>query len=199
MPPVLGSKTHPQPLPGGEQNPPPTPPRRGAEPTPNPSQEGAEPTPNPSQEGAEPTPNPSQEGAEPTPNPSQEGSGEEIPQVLSNIVLKLMAKTAEERYQSAFGIKADLEECLHQLLSNGEIAEFTLGSQDISAKFQIPQKLYGREVEKLKPYLQHLRESVVIRHLSFVIRHLSFVIRQKNKTNNKQQTTKDKQQKTKDK
>jgi len=75
------------------------------------------------------------------------GRREEIPQALSEIVMKLMAKTAEERYQSTFGIKADLEECLHQLLSNGEIVDFPLGSQDISDKFQIPQKLYGREVE----------------------------------------------------
>ena len=70
-----------------------------------------------------------------------------IPKALSDIVRKLMAKTAEERYQSSWGIKADLEECLHQLQTKGEISEFPLGSQDISDKFQIPQKLYGRETE----------------------------------------------------
>ncbi|HEY9613479.1 ATP-binding protein, partial [Allocoleopsis sp.] len=71
----------------------------------------------------------------------------EIPFALSDIVMKLMAKTAEERYQSAWGIKADLEECLKQFQIKGEISEFPLASQDISDKFQIPQKLYGREKE----------------------------------------------------
>jgi len=69
-----------------------------------------------------------------------------VPKPLSDIVMKLMAKTAEERYQSAWGLKADLELCLAQLQENN-ISEFTLGSQDISDKFQIPQKLYGREGE----------------------------------------------------
>ncbi|MBD2128120.1 trifunctional serine/threonine-protein kinase/ATP-binding protein/sensor histidine kinase [Microcoleus sp. ZQ-A2] len=71
----------------------------------------------------------------------------EIPLPVSNIVMKLMAKTAEERYQSAFGIKADLELCLTQLKSDGKIVEFPLAQSDISDKFQIPQKLYGREAE----------------------------------------------------
>jgi len=69
------------------------------------------------------------------------------PKVVSDIVMKLMAKTAEERYQSAWGIKADLEKCLEQLQSEGEISEFPLANQDISDKFQISQKLYGREQE----------------------------------------------------
>ncbi|MEG4914683.1 serine/threonine-protein kinase, partial [Microcoleus sp. B7-D4] len=71
----------------------------------------------------------------------------EIPQILSDIVMKLMGKNAEERYQSAIGIKADLEECLNQLHSNNNISFFSLGCQDISDRFQIPQKLYGRERE----------------------------------------------------
>ncbi|MEG4858815.1 AAA family ATPase [Microcoleus sp. K1-B6] len=70
-----------------------------------------------------------------------------IPQAVSSIVMKLMAKTAEERYQSAWGIKADLAECLDRLQETGEISSFPLGTQDISDKFQIPQKLYGRETE----------------------------------------------------
>ncbi|WP_236508573.1 ATP-binding protein, partial [Tychonema sp. BBK16] len=71
----------------------------------------------------------------------------EIPQAVSDIVMKLLAKTAEERYQSAWGLKADLESCLFQLQTAGLISEFTLGSQDISDKFKIPQKLYGRQRE----------------------------------------------------
>ena len=71
----------------------------------------------------------------------------EIPQIISDIVMKLMAKTAEERYQSAWGLKADLENCLFQLQTKGSISFFPLASSDISDKFQIPQKLYGREAE----------------------------------------------------
>ncbi|HEY9613331.1 hybrid sensor histidine kinase/response regulator, partial [Allocoleopsis sp.] len=73
--------------------------------------------------------------------------GEPCPKAVSDIVMKLMAKTAEERYQSAWGLKADLEECLFQLHANGTISGFPLGSRDVSDKFQIPQKLYGRESE----------------------------------------------------
>jgi len=72
---------------------------------------------------------------------------EEIPKAVSGIVMKLMAKTAEERYQTAWGLKADLETCWHQLQSSGQISDFSLASQDISDNFQIPQKLYGREEE----------------------------------------------------
>src|SRR4028118_775436 len=71
----------------------------------------------------------------------------EIPKAVSDMVMKLLAKTAEERYQSAWGLKADLQECLAKLQNNGQIAEFPLGRRDISDKFQIPQKLYGREQE----------------------------------------------------
>ena len=71
----------------------------------------------------------------------------EIPKAISDIVQKLMAKNAEDRYQSAYGIKTDLEECLNQLQSNGKIDNFTLANHDVSGKFQIPQKLYGREEE----------------------------------------------------
>ncbi|MBD1924655.1 AAA family ATPase [Microcoleus sp. FACHB-831] len=70
-----------------------------------------------------------------------------IPPVVSEIIIKLLSKTAEDRYQSAFGLKADLENCLNQLQKNGSIKSFPLGLQDISDKFQIPQKLYGREQE----------------------------------------------------
>ena len=71
----------------------------------------------------------------------------DLPTALCEIVMKLMAKNAEERYQSAYGIQSDLEVCLQQLQTTNRIAVFALGSQDISDKFQIPQKLYGRERE----------------------------------------------------
>jgi PAS domain S-box-containing protein len=70
-----------------------------------------------------------------------------IPKVVSNIILKLMAKNASDRYQSAWGIKADLANCVHQLASIGQIDRIQLGLQDVSNQFQIPQKLYGRDKE----------------------------------------------------
>ncbi|MGI0493707.1 AAA family ATPase [Alkalinema pantanalense CENA528] len=70
-----------------------------------------------------------------------------IPEALSNVVSKLMAKNAEDRYQSALGLKHDLVTCLHQLKESGTIAVFALGSQDLSDRFTIPEKLYGREAE----------------------------------------------------
>ncbi|HEY9661479.1 MAG TPA: serine/threonine-protein kinase, partial [Allocoleopsis sp.] len=69
-----------------------------------------------------------------------------IPRVVSNIILKLMAKNAEDRYQSGWGIKADLERCAAQFIETGRIGHMQLGVQDVSDQFQIPQKLYGREV-----------------------------------------------------
>lgn len=69
----------------------------------------------------------------------------DIPPAISAIVMKLMAKNAENRYQSAAGLLADLEICLHQLETTGEIADFIPGSLDILSQLLIPQKLYGRE------------------------------------------------------
>ncbi|WP_103667117.1 ATP-binding sensor histidine kinase [Pseudanabaena sp. BC1403] len=71
----------------------------------------------------------------------------EIPKPVSDIVMKLLAKTAEDRYQSALGLKADLMICSQLLESKGEISDFLLGEQDVSDKFQVSQKLYGREKE----------------------------------------------------
>ena len=70
-----------------------------------------------------------------------------IPPVLAKIIMKMMKKNAEERYQSAEGIQADLEKCHQQLQETGQIKDFELATQDISPKFLIPQKLYGREEE----------------------------------------------------
>jgi predicted ATPase/signal transduction histidine kinase len=71
----------------------------------------------------------------------------QIPQAISDLVMKLMAKTAEERYQSAYGIQKDLEACLTQLQTIGSIGKLVLGQWDVSARFQVSQKLYGRENE----------------------------------------------------
>ncbi|MBD2496615.1 hybrid sensor histidine kinase/response regulator [Nostoc sp. FACHB-280] len=80
------------------------------------------------------------------PIPPQELNSQ-IPPAVSNIVLKLLAKTAEERYQNALGLKADLELCLHQLQTIGKITDFVVGKLDLNSQFVIPQKLYGREQE----------------------------------------------------
>ncbi|BAY98762.1 multi-sensor signal transduction multi-kinase [Tolypothrix tenuis PCC 7101] len=73
------------------------------------------------------------------------GNSKEIPQVLSDIVMKLMAKNAEDRYQSAAGLRYDLEHCFSQWQKNSAIAAFALGQRDISDRFLIPEKLYGRQ------------------------------------------------------
>ncbi|MGZ4112397.1 MAG: ATP-binding protein, partial [Tumebacillaceae bacterium] len=75
-----------------------------------------------------------------------------VPRAVSEIVLRCLAKNAEDRYQSAYGLKRDLESCL-QLLTSGESMEsFVIGQQDKSEIFKIPEKLYGRDedVETLK-------------------------------------------------
>ncbi|MBD1811367.1 AAA family ATPase [Microcoleus vaginatus DQ-U2] len=71
----------------------------------------------------------------------------EVPPIISTILLKLMAKNAEERYLSAYKIKADLQECLRQWQSKEQIDPFPIDRHEISDRFQIPQKLYGRERE----------------------------------------------------
>jgi len=71
----------------------------------------------------------------------------EIPKVLSSIVMKLLAKTAEERYQTTAGVEADLRRCLAEWKSQGRIEPFPLGAHDASDRLLIPEKLYGRERE----------------------------------------------------
>ncbi|MDJ0554948.1 MAG: AAA family ATPase [Microcoleaceae cyanobacterium MO_207.B10] len=74
-------------------------------------------------------------------------SDSQLPTVLVDILLKLMAKNAEDRYQSALGLTYDLEQCLRQWQEKRKIETFELGSRDISDRFLIPEKLYGRETE----------------------------------------------------
>jgi predicted ATPase/serine phosphatase RsbU (regulator of sigma subunit) len=75
----------------------------------------------------------------------------DVPPIISELVTKLMAKNVEDRYQSAFGLKWDLEKCLENLvgkdLENLSGFRFELAQHDFSGRFQIPQKLYGRETE----------------------------------------------------
>ena len=75
-----------------------------------------------------------------------------IPDVVDGIVLKLLAKSAENRYQTAAGVEADLRRCLAELESAGRIDAFPLASQDVRDRLVIPERLYGRErdVEALR-------------------------------------------------
>jgi PAS domain S-box-containing protein len=71
----------------------------------------------------------------------------DVPGPLSAIVMKLLAKTAEERYQTASGLEADLRRCLGEWETHGRIDPFPLGTHDPSDRLLIPEKLYGRERE----------------------------------------------------
>src|ERR1700726_2701752 len=71
----------------------------------------------------------------------------DIREPLAALVMKLLAKTAEERYQTAAGVEADLRKCLADLELYGRIDGFPLGEHDGSDRLLIPEKLYGRERE----------------------------------------------------
>ena len=70
-----------------------------------------------------------------------------VPEMVSALVMKLMAKNSEMRYQSAAGLLVDLQRCAALLADNGKIALFTLGERETIGRFQLPQTLYGRDAE----------------------------------------------------
>lgn len=70
-----------------------------------------------------------------------------IPGTVVRIIKKLLSKSAEMRYQSATGLEDDLVRCLEEIKSNGSVSRFDLGTTDHSARFELPQKLYGRRKE----------------------------------------------------
>jgi predicted ATPase/signal transduction histidine kinase/CheY-like chemotaxis protein len=78
-----------------------------------------------------------------------------LPGPVSDVVLRLLAKNAEDRYQTARGLQADLERCLDQWRTHGRIEPFDLGREDFTGRLRIPQKLYGRqtEIERLEGIL----------------------------------------------
>ncbi len=83
-----------------------------------------------------------------TPTPPHEIKVE-MTEAVSGIIMKLLSKTAEERYQSAYGLEKDLEWCRHKLQNNETVKGFVPGKNDRSEILQIPQKLYGRDAEVL--------------------------------------------------
>ena len=70
-----------------------------------------------------------------------------VPEPVSALILKLLAKTAEERYQTAAGVERDLQRCLADWEAHGRINDFPLGQQDTPDRLLIPETLYGRERE----------------------------------------------------
>jgi predicted ATPase/GAF domain-containing protein/two-component sensor histidine kinase len=74
-----------------------------------------------------------------------------VPACVSAIVMKLLAKTPEERYQTASGVESDLRHCLAEWDAHGRIVEFLPGQHDAQDRLVIPEKLYGRarEIETL--------------------------------------------------
>jgi len=79
--------------------------------------------------------------------PTPPGDRAAVPEPLSAITMKLLAKNAEERYQTASGLEADLRRCLAEWQSHGRIDPLPLGAHDSSDRLLIPEKLYGRERE----------------------------------------------------
>jgi PAS domain S-box-containing protein len=71
----------------------------------------------------------------------------DIPEMVSRIVMKLLSKMADDRYQSAWGLKSDLEKCLRGQTGEGVVRDVELGLEDFPDRFQFPEKLYGREEE----------------------------------------------------
>lgn len=68
-----------------------------------------------------------------------------LPLVISNIIMKLLSKQPEERYQTTMGLLTDLSTCQNQWLEKRTIAPFLIGFKDVSSHFQVAEKLYGRQ------------------------------------------------------
>jgi len=79
--------------------------------------------------------------------PSLNTQRAEVPNQISAIIMRLLEKNTDDRYQSAYGLQHDLELCAQQWKRNGSIQRFELGKLDLTGIFRIPQKLYGRENE----------------------------------------------------
>ena len=84
-----------------------------------------------------------------------------LPPVLSKIILKLLAKNAEDRYQSSLGLKRDLERCYQEWKTTNRISTFKIAKNDVPDKFRLPQKLYGREkeIQKLVESFERVNET----------------------------------------
>ena len=72
---------------------------------------------------------------------------DDVPPIVSDIVMRLLSKDADERYQSATGLQTDLQRCLDDYLSGREVHRFDLAEKDVPDRLMIPQTLYGRDSE----------------------------------------------------
>jgi diguanylate cyclase (GGDEF)-like protein len=93
----------------------------------------------------------------------------EVPEAVSAIILKLLAKNPEARYQSTQGLMHDLAHCADRIAAGREIELFGLGKKDVAQKFLVPQSLYGREPELRK--LFGLFEAVAAGGTEFCLVH----------------------------
>jgi predicted ATPase/class 3 adenylate cyclase len=85
-----------------------------------------------------------------------------LPKVVADIIMKLLSKNAEDRYQSAFGVKHDLEKCMEQFSENKSIENFLIAEFDFTGKLYFSHKLYGRHKEI--NYLNSLLKSCINGH-----------------------------------
>jgi histidine kinase len=90
-----------------------------------------------------------------------------IPVTVSNIVSTLLSKNVQQRYQSAYGLKTDLQKCLNDLSTAGKVLPFQLAQQDFFKKVQLPKTIYGRSSELSK--LEEAFESVSEGNSAFVL------------------------------
>lgn len=90
-----------------------------------------------------------------------------LPPQISRIILKLISKDPDDRYQTANGLLKDLENCQEMLLETGEINSFKLGSGDRMGVFQLSKKLYGRGQEML--FLQRAYDRVALGTMELLI------------------------------
>ncbi|HRI68320.1 MAG TPA: serine/threonine-protein kinase PknK, partial [Polyangium sp.] len=95
----------------------------------------------------------------------------DIPIALSDIIMKLMAKGAEDRYQSTIGVLADLRICLADLESGNVARRFSLGTQDTFERLELPRRLYGRERDKraISLALEQMRENDATRGVHVIL------------------------------
>jgi histidine kinase len=84
----------------------------------------------------------------------------DVPPVVSSILDRLLAKAPDERYRSAYGVAGDFRRCLEALSEHAVISEFRIGLDDISERFTLPQRLYGREQETATLLSAYARASV---------------------------------------
>jgi histidine kinase len=73
-----------------------------------------------------------------------------LPPAVSRLVMRLLEKDPDARYQTADGVQTDLERCAQAMEAGTSLEGFALGTADVSERFEVPQRLYGREVEAKK-------------------------------------------------